>query len=59
MCLTAEMSVVCLSMYVRLNKICYFNPHTGFYFAFNWRQFGRFDAHNTWHSLQRQVKSLR
>ena len=43
---------VCLSVDVRLAKnICCFNPHTGFNFAFSRRQFGRFDAHNTWHSL--------
>ena len=50
--LTAEMSVVCLSVDVRsAEKICCFNPHTGFNFAFSRRQFGRFDAHNTWQSL--------
>ena len=45
---TAEISVVCLSVdvcrrkYVRPEKICCFNLHTGFYFAFSRAQFGRF-----------------
>ena len=50
---TAEISVVCLSVclssYVR--KKLLLESAYGLNFAFSRRQFGRFDAHNTWHSL--------
>ena len=57
--LTAEMSVVRLSTYVNwAEKICCFNPHTSYNFAFSRRQFGRFDAHNTWQSLYTKTSQV-